>query len=123
MRGSITRKLGVVVAALALPVLAIGTAGASTTASAPRAKQLATSTLNGSGSTFQLVFNQVVIGAFKPVLADALVALLSPLRTKLEALRRDEAAIDAILDKGAARAAELAAPTLAAAYRAVGLKH
>ena len=62
-------------------------------------------------------------GAFKPVLADALVALLSPLRTKLEALRRDEAAIDAILDKGAARAAELAAPTLAAAYRAVGLKH
>ena len=28
MRGSITRKLGLLVAALALPVLAIGTAGA-----------------------------------------------------------------------------------------------
>lgn len=61
-------------------------------------------------------------GAFKPALADALVALLSPLRTRLVELRKDEAAIDVILDKGAERAAALAAPTLAAAYRAVGLK-
>jgi len=60
-------------------------------------------------------------GAFKPVLADAAIALLAPLRERLVALRKDSAAIDAFLAKGAARASELAAPTLAAAYRAVGL--
>lgn len=61
MRGSITRKLGLVAAALALPVLAIGTAGAST----PSAAKLKQATLNGDGSTFQYGFNQVVIGGFK----------------------------------------------------------
>jgi tryptophanyl-tRNA synthetase len=61
-------------------------------------------------------------GAFKPVLTDALVALLSPLRTRLVELRRDEAAIDAFLAGGAERAAALAAPTIAGAYRAVGLR-
>lgn len=62
-------------------------------------------------------------GAFKPALADALIALLSPLRARLEEFRKDSAAIDAILEKGAEKAAALGAPTLAAAYRAVGLKH
>jgi tryptophanyl-tRNA synthetase len=61
-------------------------------------------------------------GAFKPALAEAAVALLEPLRNRLEQLRRDEAALDAILETGAAKAAALAAPTLAEAYRAVGLK-
>jgi phosphate transport system substrate-binding protein len=61
MRGSITRKLGLLVAALALPVLVIGTAGAST----PSAAKLSQATLNGDGSTFQYGFNQVVIGGFK----------------------------------------------------------
>lgn len=61
MRGSISRKLGLLVAALALPVLAIGTAGAST----PSAAKLKQATLNGDGSTFQYGFNQVVIGGFK----------------------------------------------------------
>jgi tryptophanyl-tRNA synthetase len=60
-------------------------------------------------------------GAFKPALADALVALLSPLRSKLVELRSSPAALDAILDRGAERAIALAAPTLAAAYDAVGL--
>ena len=62
-------------------------------------------------------------GAFKPALAEAAIALLEPLRTRLEELRRDEAALDAILAAGAEKAAHLAAPTLAEAYRAVGLKH
>jgi len=62
-------------------------------------------------------------GAFKPALADAAIALLEPLRTRLVELRRDEAALDAILAAGGEKAAELAAPTLAEAYRAVGLKH
>ena len=61
-------------------------------------------------------------GAFKPALTDALVALLSPIRTRLIELRRDEAQIDAFLAAGAERAAALAAPTLAGAYRAVGLR-
>jgi tryptophanyl-tRNA synthetase len=37
-------------------------------------------------------------------------------------LRRDPNAIDAILASGAEKAATLAAPTLAEAYRAVGLR-
>ncbi|HEU0310127.1 MAG TPA: tryptophan--tRNA ligase, partial [Sphingomicrobium sp.] len=61
-------------------------------------------------------------GAFKPALADAAIALLEPLRERLVELRRDEAALDAILTAGAEKAAALAAPTLAEAYRAVGLK-
>jgi tryptophanyl-tRNA synthetase len=61
-------------------------------------------------------------GAFKPALADAAIALLEPLRHRLVELRRDTAALDAILDAGAEKAAALAAPTLAEAYRAVGLR-
>ena len=60
-------------------------------------------------------------GAFKPALADALISLLGPLRSRLEEFRRDPAELDRILADGAARASELAAPTLAGAYRAVGL--
>jgi tryptophanyl-tRNA synthetase len=61
-------------------------------------------------------------GAFKPALADAAIALLGPLRQRLVELRRDEAALDAILASGAEKAASLGAPTLAEAYRAVGLR-
>jgi tryptophanyl-tRNA synthetase len=61
-------------------------------------------------------------GAFKPALADAAVALLEPLRTRLIELRQDEAALDAILAQGADKATALAAPTLSEAYRAVGLR-
>ena len=61
-------------------------------------------------------------GTFKPALADALIALLSPLRSRLVELRRDEAQIDAFLAAGAERAAAIAAPNLAEAYRAVGLR-
>ena len=60
-------------------------------------------------------------GMFKPALADVLVALLKPLRTRLEELRSDRAELDRILAKGAEKASALGAPTLAAAYEAVGL--
>jgi len=63
MRRSFVRRCGFVLAALALPVLLIGT----TASAAPKTNKLASATLNGDGSTFQLGFNQVVIGAFKPV--------------------------------------------------------
>jgi phosphate transport system substrate-binding protein len=64
MRRSFVRRCGLVLAALALPVLMIGTAASAT---APSAAKLASATLNGDGSTFQLGFNQVVIGTFKPI--------------------------------------------------------
>jgi tryptophanyl-tRNA synthetase len=60
-------------------------------------------------------------GSFKPALADALIALISPLRSRLEEFRRDPGELDRILAAGAERASELGAPTLAEAYRAVGL--
>ena len=61
-------------------------------------------------------------GAFKPALADAAVALLEPLRDRLVELRQDTGALDSILAAGADKAASMAAPTLAEAYRAVGLR-
>ncbi len=78
-----------------------------------------------TGSTTEQVLQQFAgqgFGAFKPALADVAIALLSPLRERLIERRRDEAALDAILAAGAEKAARLAAPTLAEAYRAVGLR-
>ncbi len=63
MQRSLVRRWGLVLAALALPVLLVGTAASA----APKTNKLASATLNGDGSTFQLGFNQVVIGSFKPV--------------------------------------------------------
>jgi len=60
-------------------------------------------------------------GAFKPALADALIALIAPIRSRLEELRRDPAELDRILAEGAARAQELGTPVLAKAKAAVGL--
>jgi tryptophanyl-tRNA synthetase len=60
-------------------------------------------------------------GAFKPALGDALIGLLAPLRARLDEFRRDPAELDRILGAGAEQARNLAAPTLAEAYRAVGL--
>ncbi len=60
-------------------------------------------------------------GAFKPALADALVALLHPLRSRLEELRNDPAELDRLLADGSARAATLGQPVLKQAYSAVGL--
>ena len=60
-------------------------------------------------------------GAFKPLLADALVGMIAPIRERLDALRRDPAELDRILADGAARAAEIGAPVLEKAKDAVGL--
>ncbi len=61
-------------------------------------------------------------GTFKPALAEALIAMIHPLRSRLTELRADSDAIDQILERGADKARAMAAPTLAQAYRAVGLK-
>jgi tryptophanyl-tRNA synthetase len=60
-------------------------------------------------------------GAFKPVLADALVSLIAPIRQRLGDLREHPDELDRILAAGAASATELGAPVLAQAKAAVGL--
>ena len=60
-------------------------------------------------------------GAFKPALGELLVAKLAPINARFVELRRDTAALDAILRAGAERARALAAPTLARTYAALGL--
>ena len=61
-------------------------------------------------------------GAFKPALADALDRACSRrCAPGSSSFARDPAELDRILAAGAERARRLAAPTLAAAYRAVGL--
>ncbi|GLR47878.1 tryptophan--tRNA ligase [Sphingomonas astaxanthinifaciens] len=60
-------------------------------------------------------------GAFKPALAEALMTLIAPIRARYTELERDTATLDRLLDKGAEDAAALAAPTLLAAKRALGL--
>ncbi|HEY0960533.1 MAG TPA: tryptophan--tRNA ligase [Novosphingobium sp.] len=60
-------------------------------------------------------------GAFKPALGELLVDRLAPINARFNDLRQDREALDAILAKGASKARMLAAPTLDAAYRALGL--
>jgi tryptophanyl-tRNA synthetase len=60
-------------------------------------------------------------GTFKPALADLAVAKLGPIRDEMTRLLAEPSAIDAILEQGAARAREMAAPTLRAAQEAMGL--
>ncbi|GIX19399.1 MAG: tryptophan--tRNA ligase [Erythrobacter sp.] len=60
-------------------------------------------------------------GSFKPALAELLVETLGPIRARFVELKEDRETLDAILARGAAKARERGAPTLAAAYRALGL--
>ena len=61
-------------------------------------------------------------GTFKPILAEALVETFRPIKARLDRLAADPAELDRLLDKGGAKAAETARPTLDAAYRALGLQ-
>ena len=60
-------------------------------------------------------------GAFKPRLGELLVETLRPISARFTELLADHEALDAILARGASKARELAAPTLAATYQALGL--
>lgn len=60
-------------------------------------------------------------GTFKPALAEVMVEHLAPINARFRELTSDGEALDAILARGAARARELAQPTLAATYAALGL--
>jgi tryptophanyl-tRNA synthetase len=90
----------------------------------PEAKNLVGIYAEVTGATVEQVLGRFAgqgFGTFKPALTDALIALLSPLRSRLDEFRADPAELDRILASGAERAAALGAPTLAEAYRAVGL--
>ena len=60
-------------------------------------------------------------GAFKPALGELLVETLAPIGARFCELRQDRESLDAILAQGSARARHLGAPTLDAAYSALGL--
>jgi phosphate transport system substrate-binding protein len=66
MRRSFVRGCGLFLAALALPVFAVGTATAAKTTTKSSTK-LAPVTINGSGSSLQLAYDQQVIVDFKKV--------------------------------------------------------
>lgn len=59
-------------------------------------------------------------GTFKPALAELAVEKLAPVGEKMRGLLGDPAVLDAILAKGADRAREAAAPTLAEVKKLVG---
>jgi tryptophanyl-tRNA synthetase len=60
-------------------------------------------------------------GDFKAAVADAVVEWLAPLRERYPELRRDEAALEGILDAGAERARGIARDTLADVRDAMGV--
>ncbi len=60
-------------------------------------------------------------GKFKPALGELLIERLAPINARFLELCSDTAALDAVLRDGAAKARALAAPTLEAAYAALGL--
>jgi len=60
-------------------------------------------------------------GAFKQALGELMVDTMTPISERFTALLEDREALDAILARGAAKAREIAGPTLAAAYDALGL--
>jgi tryptophanyl-tRNA synthetase len=91
----------------------------------PEAKNLVTIYSVLAGETPQAVLSRYAgqgFGAFKPALAELLVETMRPIKNRLDALREDPAELDAILERGAAKAAAMAQPTLDAAYDAVGLR-
>jgi tryptophanyl-tRNA synthetase len=90
----------------------------------PEAKNLVTIYSALADETPQAVLARFAgqgFGTFKPALADLLVETMRPIKARLDALREDPAELDSILERGADRAAAAAAPTLNAAYEAVGL--
>ena len=60
-------------------------------------------------------------GDFKTAVGEALVEYLTPVRERYSELRADEAALEATLQEGAARAREIASGTLGEVRRAMGV--
>jgi tryptophanyl-tRNA synthetase len=91
----------------------------------PEARNLVTIYAVLAGESPQAVLSRFAgsgFGAFKPALAELLVETLRPIKARLDDLRAHPEELDAILLRGAERAAAMAKPTLDSAYRAVGLR-
>jgi tryptophanyl-tRNA synthetase len=77
-----------------------------------------------SGGSVEAVLEQFGgegFGRFKPALGELLADKLAPINARFVELRRDTAALDAVLKNGAEKARALAVPTLNATYEALGL--
>jgi tryptophanyl-tRNA synthetase len=91
----------------------------------PEAKNLVGIYAGITGESDQQVLSRFAgqgFGRFKPALTDALVALIAPIRGRLDELRGDPAELDRILEAGAVHAATLGEPILERAKAAVGLR-
>jgi tryptophanyl-tRNA synthetase len=73
-----------------------------------------------SPETIEARYDGQGYGAFKPDVADAVVAMLDPIRTRYEELRADPEELRRLLALGADKAREASAPTLAAMYERMG---
>ena len=60
-------------------------------------------------------------GDFKRAVADQVVEYLAPIRERYQALRPDEAALEAALEAGAEKARTIASATLAEVREAMGI--
>ena len=90
----------------------------------PEALNLVSIYATMAGQTVEQVLAQYGgegFGRFKPALGELLVETLAPISDAFRRLCEDRGTLDAILAGGAARAREIAAPTLAATYEALGL--
>ncbi|RZM11416.1 MAG: tryptophan--tRNA ligase [Sphingomonas sp.] len=91
----------------------------------PEARNLVTIYAALAGSSSEAVLGEFAgqgFGQFKPALADLAIATLGPIRDRMVRLLDDRSHVAAVLEQGAARARTLAAPTLLAAQRAMGLQ-
>ncbi|KAF8066270.1 leucine--tRNA ligase [Scenedesmus sp. PABB004] len=89
----------------------------------PEATNLLTLYQLATGRTKEEVLSDVAgmnWGAFKPLLADALIAHLAPIQDSYARISADPGHVDDVLDRGAAAAAESANATLAAVKDAMG---
>ena len=76
-----------------------------------------------AGRTAQDVLTEFAgqgFGAFKPKLADLAVSVMGPIGGEMRRMLADPTEIDHILNAGAERAREIAAPTLAEVKKIVG---
>jgi tryptophanyl-tRNA synthetase len=73
-----------------------------------------------SPETIEARYDGQGYGAFKADVADAVVAMLDPIRTRYEELRADPEELRRLLALGADKAREASAPTLAAMYERMG---
>ena len=91
----------------------------------PEARNLVTIYAALAGSSSEAVLGEFAgqgFGQVKPALADLAIATLGPIRDRMVRLLDDRSHVAAVLEQGAARARTLAAPTLLAAQRAMGLQ-